>query len=455
MTGYWKKIKALGQDYIADRSGVIAIIAGLVLPVLVASAGVAVDLGQAYNVKNRLGNALDKAALAAAASSGDQAELQAIAQEYFDANFSDEALGTVYDVSLTLEGDVISVEASATVDTSFMRVFGREQVDVSAYTQVIRELAGIEVALVLDVTGSMAGSNIAALRTASLNFFDIMFGRITDPDFIKIGIVPYSDTVNVGPYGLGTDLVGGVYGTAFIDRPETDPYVADPSTLIYNTGSTNQWWGCIIERTYPDDTLDDPSPNWGMYRLPKTCTKKKNGVCTAWTVPNTGCISANNIILPMTNDEAVLIAKINGLVTGGNTYGNVGMAWGWHVISPDEPYDEGAAYDDKHWSKTVIMMTDGDNTIDTNYAVYGSYATNPMTVSDLNERFEEVCDNMKAEGIHIYTITFQSGINDDTKGYYRRCASNETMYYDAPSDADLVAAFETIADQLSRLHISQ
>ena len=455
MTTCWKKMQALGRRYLADRSGVIAIIAGLVLPVLVASAGVAVDLGQAYNVKNRLGSALDKAALAAAASSGDQAELQGIAQEFFDANFTDAQLGTPYDVELTLDGDVISVSATATVDTTFMRVFGEDSVDVSAYTQVIRELAGIEVAMVLDVTGSMAGTNITALRTASLGFFDIMFARISDPEYIKIGIVPYSDTVNVGPYGLGTDLSGGAYGTAFIDRPTTDSYVADPSTLTYNTGSTNQWWGCIIERTYPDDTLDDSSPNWGMYRYPRTCTKTRKGVCTAWSVPNSGCISSNNIILPMTNNETTLRAKINGLVTGGNTYGNVGMAWGWHVISPEEPYDEGVAYDDRHWSKTVIMMTDGDNTIDTNYAVYGSYATNPMTVTDLNERFEEVCDNMKAEGIHIYTITFQSGINDDTKDYYRRCASNETMYYDAPSDADLIAAFENIADQLSRLHISQ
>lgn len=455
MMNGWKKMRAGFGRYLADQAGVVAIIAGFVMPLLAASAGVAVDLGQAYNVKNRLGNALDKAALAAAASSGEQPELQAIAQEYFDANFPDAKLGTPYDVELTLDGDVISVTATASVETSFMRIFGEDSVDVSAYTQVIRELAGIEVAMVLDVTGSMAGTNITALKTAATNFFDIMFERITDPEYIKIGIVPYSDTVNVGPYGLGTDLLGGIYGTAFIDKPAVDDYVADPSTLTYNTGSTNQWWGCIIERTYPDDTTDDSSPNWGMFRRPRTCTRWRFGVCQSWTTPNSGCISAANMILPMTNDETTLRAKITGLTTGGNTYGNVGMAWGWHVVSPDEPYDEGVAYDDRHWSKTVIMMTDGDNTIDTGYAVYGSHATNPLTVTDLNERFAEICDNMKEQGIHIYTITFQSGINDDTKEYYRNCASNESMYYDAPSDADLVTAFETIADQLSRLHISQ
>ena len=443
--------------YCRDTSAVVAIIFGLVAPVLVGSAGVAVDLGRAYNVKNRLGNALDKAALAAASSSGDEAALQEIAQNFFDANFPDARLGTPYDVTLVLgEDDTISVSARATVDTTFMRVFGEERMDVAAYTQVKRELMGVEAVLVLDVTGSMAGSRITALKTAGTNFLNIMFDRISDTDYIKVGVVPYSDTINVGPYGLGLDTSGGVYGTPFIDRPATDSYVADPSTLGYNTGSSSQWWGCITERTYPDDTTDESAPNWGMYRYPRTCTRWSGGTCTRWSgTANRGCISSANMVLPMTNTQATIQSRISGLATGGNTYGNVGMAWGWHVISPSEPYAEGVDYDDRRWTKTVIMMTDGDNTVDTGYAVYGSYSTNPMTVDDLNERFEEICTSMKEEGIRIYTITFQSGISDDTRDYYRRCATDETMYYNAPSDADLVAAFETIADQLSRLHITQ
>src|SRR5690606_23598104 len=102
-----------------------------------------------------------------------------------------------------------------------------------------------------------------------------------------------------------------------------------------------------------------------------------------------------------------------------NTYGNVGMVWGYHVITPTEPFTEGVALDDEEWSRTIIMMTDGDNYV---YDPYSAYGANPgLTARDLDEKFEDVCENIKEDGITIYTVTFQSGINNTTKDYYRAC----------------------------------
>ena len=62
---------------------------------------------------------------------------------------------------------------------------------------------------------------------------------------------------------------------------------------------------------------------------------------------------------------------------------------------------------------------------------------------------------MKDEGITIYTVTFQSGVNAATRQYYEDCASDVSKYFHAPSNDELVDVFQNIANQLSQLHISQ
>ena len=62
---------------------------------------------------------------------------------------------------------------------------------------------------------------------------------------------------------------------------------------------------------------------------------------------------------------------------------------------------------------------------------------------------------MKKKVIQIYTVTFSGGVSDSTKGYYSRCASDATKYFDAPSQSDLVSTFEQISKELSNLYIMQ
>ena len=162
-------------------------------------------------------------------------------------------------------------------------------------------------------------------------------------------------------------------------------------------------------------------------------------------------------VLPLTSDQSALLAEINSLPTANNTYSDVGMVWGWRVISPGFPFQEGAAYSDTTWSKTVILMTDGNNTINTVISGEGPYgaAGTSMSTTDQNNKFEQTCTNMKALGIRIYTITFQSAINATTRQFYSQCATITSMYYDAPTNAALTTAFQNIATQLSQLHLSK
>ena len=92
--------------------------------------------------------------------------------------------------------------------------------------------------------------------------------------------------------------------------------------------------------------------------------------------------------------------------------------------------------------KVIIMMTDGNNTMHRNYSAYGRTSQHNIDPDDLDDRFAEVCENAKDDGIIIYTITFTSSIDDDTKDFYRNCATSETQYYDAPEQEDLINIFQ-------------
>jgi Flp pilus assembly protein TadG len=446
--------KDIIKIFLASTAGAVAVTFGFMMPLIVGGAGMAVDVTKAYLVKNRMCQALDAATLAVGSSIGTQTELEERLQAYLTANYPEEEFGTVTIEPPLITNNLISVKANAHIDTSFMRVLGKEHLDVSCVTEVTREVRGLEVAMVVDVTGSMSShNNIGALRTAATNFVNILYDRTSDEDSVKIGIVPFSASVNVGPFGLGKNEDGTNYDDAFVNNP---------SNLQYQADSFNKWAGCVLARNNPDDEENyENGWTWNMYRhtfqgSQSSSIRNNYQAYNNNYGPNYEC--SHSYIQPLTSNRQKLLDSIQEFQANGNTHGNTGMVWGYRVLSPEFPFKEGAPWEDDKWQKAVLMMTDGDNTISPYYGAYGTYqqySSKGVNVTYLNRRFEDVCENMKAQGILIYTITFTSNINNTTKDYYRRCASDETRYIDAPSQNDLIEAFERISTELSNLHISR
>lgn len=425
------------RSYIVQTTAATAVLFALVVPVVIGSVGVAVDMSTAYMVKKRLSHALDAAALAAAAAGGSDAEVNAKVQQFFNQNYPSYKIGSTFDLKVQMVGEDILVSAKANYNTTFSRILGVDKMTVAANTRVTREILGLEVALVLDVTGSMStNNNIGALKSASKAFLDILCKSKACSSLVKIGIVPFSAAVNVGPYGLGKKPDGTAYDTAFVNNP---------SKTTFDQSKNSRWWGCVLARPTPQDTQNYAAGwNWEMYSNPYNSNK------------NSGC--NQSYILPLTSSYTDINNKITSLYASGNTLSNLGMVWGYRVLSPEAPFREGASWSDKRTRKVALLMTDGDNNIgggSSSYSGYGPWNNLKLTDHDLDVKLSKTCQNMKNDGITIYTITFTSDINASTKQYFKDCASRTSNYYDAPGQTDLINAFIAISRELSNIHVKE
>jgi Flp pilus assembly protein TadG len=469
--------KSATAKYVAATGGAFAIAFAVMLPLVMGATGMALDLGQSYHVKQRLCGAVDASILAAAAGSTDADEIENDVNAYFDKNYPADTIGTPQqEITATVTDDDIIVSVTATYETGFMRLVGIDELQVECNTTVHRNVQGLEVALVLDVTGSMStNDNISALRTAATNFINILYDNASDDEFVKIGIVPYSSSVNVGPLGICQDSAGDAVAdcTPFVNIPEGINYTTDP-----NHGT--DWMGCVLAyipggwdensgSNDPDpwDTVDHIGP-WDIYSYEtkvtnRTCVEyNRRGNCREWEYddptwepyyrPNNACPVTP--IMPLTTDKEALLGRISVLEANGYTLGNFGMVWGYRVLSPEEPFNQAEPWSDTRWNKVAIMMTDGANTM-SSYTAYWRNDNHNISSGDLNDKFAETCDNMKDDDIIIYTITFTSNVSESTKDYYRDCATSRANYHDAPTQDDLVEVFENISKELSILHISQ
>jgi Flp pilus assembly protein TadG len=145
---------------VQQREGNIAMLVGLFAIPLIIAGGIATDLGRAYSVKVRLGAALDAAALAVGSETNQtSAQLSTDLQNYFTANYPSTALGenvtvTPVPAGADLSATTVNYQAQATVPMVFMQLIGINSINVTVAAQT-KKTTGLEVAVVLDNTGSM------------------------------------------------------------------------------------------------------------------------------------------------------------------------------------------------------------------------------------------------------------------------------------------------------------
>jgi Flp pilus assembly protein TadG len=470
------------SSLLRDTRGAVVMIVALGMLPLLGATGLAVDAALGYVLKSRLSKSLDTAGLAAGRVALND-DAQDVALAFFEANFSSGA-GAATITEFTFELDptrqFVTLEAVAETPTMFMRIFGREIMTVSARTVIERETTGLELALVLDNTGSMWGPNFTAMRDAAFEIVDIIFGDESEIENLWMSVVPYTATINIGPTRTG--------------------WLRSDDRVLVSPGdfSTQGWRGCVQARPYPLDTDDTPPgamPFTSFFYPATVRTQDNNWPPMVNSIadqnggsssnrntargPNLGCGPA---ITPLTPSRATIDAAIGNMGPWhrGGTAGNLGLTWGWRTLSPqwrglwggETPATHPLDYDEPLMEKVVVILTDGNNQFydhdsasagnppGSDHTAYGRLEALGVTTlaagrAILDSRMRETCTAMKNEGIRIYTITFDiggSGPDATARTLFRDCATSPAMYYNA-SATQLVDVFRAIGGQLANLRI--
>ena len=138
------------------------------------------------------------------------------------------------------------------------------------------------------------------------------------------------------------------------------------------------------------------------------------------------------------------------------------------------PFTEGAAYTDEKWVKAIVLLTDGENDVSEggngiNESVYNAFGyaknghlgnTNGSNAkATLDNKTLTVCTAIKNvitdpdKAIRLYTIGFQ--VSSASQTLLKNCASKPDMFYNSPTNDQLAAIFQDIAQGLSELRIAQ
>ncbi|WP_263972995.1 pilus assembly protein TadG-related protein [Brevundimonas goettingensis] len=358
------------------------------LPVLVMITMGGVDINRAATVRVNLQDALDAATLAAARSSATStADLTTIGTKALKANLQNYPDINLANATFTLSADQIVI-ANATVNVKTLVAnivlppYGKlldDTLPVGAHSEVNRSSKNIEVGLVLDITGSMAGQRIADLKTAAAQLVDIVVQAQQTPYYTRMAIVPYSIGVNMGSYAAGAR------GT--------------PATNVSISGAA---WSTGTAKTITG--FSNASPG--------VITSSAHGFSTGDFVWVTGLASGSGSGTRFTtlNDQAYVVTKINNntfsLKTSSGSAVNTSSSW--------RSWASGGTVTKCLVSDCSIVVTANGHGLQATTTDTGD--TRPTTVyltdvSGLTNGGNSLVNNQGFEIDNVTTNTFSIGVN--------------------------------------------
>jgi len=419
---------SLFKAFKSSTSGQVGIITSVIALPMLAVAGLSFDVKQSTNIKVHASSALDYSSLAAAKMLSDatvsNAEIEAAARAFFQADMAQAISGvtcTQPTVAINRSRGEVRMSTGCQVPTTIGGLLRADYMTVSADSVARASITKLDIAFMLDVSGSMSGAKLEALKKASSDAIDTLIDDGTG-DRVRIALVPYADAVNAGDFGSA------------VKNPLTPVDPANPATVTIDADLTASYAfghsekSCVSERA-GSKAFRDNRPTVG-----------------AWIGEDaTDC--PDIAVQPITNNVDGLKATINDLSAGGSTAGHLGIAWSWYAVSPkwdniwpsdSKPHEYGA----KETAKAVVLMTDGEFN-----------RTYESGQGDSDNQAEKLCDKMKDENIEIFAVAFEA----PTKGkqILGKCATSADHFFIADDEEELKLAYQSIASKLSRLRVAK
>lgn len=418
-----------------DQRGITAVIFGLATIPLILAVGGAVDYSRAAAEHTRLAAAIDATALALVREpkTTSTAELARKAKAILGSTYlPTTGAGLTADPVVTRSADALTVSAAGSIENAFFKIMRQDRTAYDATATAAWGRQRIELALVLDNTGSMNDTiggqrKIDALINATKTLLADYRAAADSADAVKISIVPFDTEVRLDPD---------------VNRNKDWYRFLDPTTRRAD------WTGYVVDRfgSYAgtDTAITDQASKYPALKE----TEYK-------TVPNMMALSRGDLpaIRPLTsiydwNAYQGLVGMVDSMRPRGYTNIGLGVSWGVATLSSGEPFTE-ASGPSSEVKRYMIVLTDGNDTAYHRDGVIRNAETARGAEAD-QIRSEMRANTLKActqaQGVaEVFTIRLLAG----DVPLLTACASPPSAdfpehYFDVQSPAQLSLVFKRI-----------
>ncbi len=395
----WTSPLALMTRFRKDETGAFSLFGLYMFLLMVMIGGLAVDLMRFETKRVKLQGTLDSATLAATnlQQTLDPEDLikDFMAKRGYDPNLVQVNNDSTYigrDEAAGIEGKLVSRGVTAsydlTMNTFFMHMLDINTLSTGTGSGAFERVQDVEISLVVDISGSMGGSKIAALKDSAKSFFRAVINEERTEGITSVSVIPYNHAIVV-PDSL-LDRLNTAGAVAVNPVPNPIPTGYDGMLLQYpRTASGSK---CVrfyddqmitnnIARDYLD--LRAITPTTVLDRMAYYDPDSKSaGDGSAWMRPaddsNRRCDPTRGAILPFETRLSVLENHIDSLYADGWTAIDNGMKWATALLDPamrpviNDMVDDGLLpetmrnrpgdYDPVSTMKIIVLMTDGANT---------------------------------------------------------------------------------------------
>lgn len=382
---------------VGNRQGNFGLMAALLLPVLLASGGVAIDVTNMMMAKNHLQDATDSAALAASSALANEAATQAQAKLM--------ATEFVKTQMRNWKSSGMSPEEQAAFNEAFAR---------GTSVDIVEQKAALGNAKTYDIT-------VTSTFTLSLNGMTRLLGR----DSVEIATISKSFGSSEAKNALSMYLVLDQSGSMGEMTNTVDP--ANPTRKC---GS----------KTCPNYLTKIASLKLATASL---LTQLKTADPSTSLV-RTGAVSYSTSMLPPVNTDwgvTKVMTYVNALPASGSTDSSDAIETAYQALKDSGETKWHASKNGQVPKRFIVFMTDGDNNV----------YQNKSSSTGADKATKKTCVEAKKNGIEVYTIAFMAPSRG--QGLLKSCATTGNHYFSAEDADELTAAFKYIGEKAANMTV--
>lgn len=395
--------RSLARALVGDKRGNFGIMTAILLPVVLATAGVAIDVTRMVQVKSELQNAADSASLAAASAMAgkgiSEAEAMELARQFLIGQMAN-----------------LITEASSSSDTG---------VPASEMLERIKKDTKVKASQTTTAgTGKMFDVTVDARYELALNGLTSLLGYKS----VTLEASSTSQSATESKNALSMFLV--------VDR--SGSMAEDTSTINESQPTKQESYPCYQNNKWTTCTRNVPNYVLKIDALKVAGASLLDTIKTAdpeQKYARLGAVSFNDRMqtpTPLAWGTSKSLTYVNALTPSGRTNSADATQKAYELLTATS---ENTYHKNKNGqipSKYIVLMTDGEN-----------------NVGNADERTLATCDAAKAADIEVYTIAFMLDV-PRARELMANCATDDNHFYEAADGLELIAAFREIGEKASQ-----